>query len=294
MAACTLPTMAARDPGPLLLIGAAAARHANWPAGPSAAQAWGYLLLAGSCRCQAAAQDLRLVRGQLCWAPPGLAHRFSEPTDDLRLWLLCYDETDRASLGEVGTLVPTNMDDWNRVGLWCRGLTEAGLCYLDDLFGRVADCADGAEVHRLGRRWALAQAWRTWWAGSTVLSGGQRHPAIEQALALLHAGTAPTTLTALAKRCGLGHDHFGRLFHAQVGVGVVAYRNRLRVDRVLAKLQERDMPLLEAALACGFGSYAQFHRVFTGTYGITPSVWLRTWQEVNGTKRKKSGIRTEA
>ena len=74
----------------------------------------------------------------------------------------------------------------------------------------------------------------------------------------------------VARRIGLSLGRFARVFKAQMGMSVVEYRNRLRIDRFDTLLGEGRMTLLEAARAAGFGSYAQFHRVFRRLRGVTP------------------------
>ena len=66
-----------------------------------------------------------------------------------------------------------------------------------------------------------------------------------------------------------------RVFKAEMGMSLVEYRNRLRLDRFTALLDTGHRNLLEAALAAGFGSYAQFHRVFRALRHVTPSDYRR-------------------
>jgi AraC-like DNA-binding protein len=63
-------------------------------------------------------------------------------------------------------------------------------------------------------------------------------------------------------------------FRDQVGVPLVDYRNRVRVERFLGFVERGGGNLLRAALDAGFGSYAQFHRVFRRTLGVTPREYL--------------------
>jgi len=61
------------------------------------------------------------------------------------------------------------------------------------------------------------------------------------------------------------------LFKQQTGVALVDFRNRERVEKFLQIYgtgQRRTM--LDAALEAGFGSYAQFHRVFKRVTGRAP------------------------
>ena len=59
-----------------------------------------------------------------------------------------------------------------------------------------------------------------------------------------------------------------------MGVSLVEYRNRLRVERFFASVDRGGSNLQEAAQEAGFGSYAQFHRVFRKLLGTTPREYL--------------------
>jgi len=80
---------------------------------------------------------------------------------------------------------------------------------------------------------------------------------------------------AIARRLEVSVGWFARRFKAEMGMSLVEYRNRLRLDRVDALLAEGKTTLLEAALAAGFGSYAQFHRVFRSIRHLAPREFLQ-------------------
>jgi AraC-like DNA-binding protein len=90
--------------------------------------------------------------------------------------------------------------------------------------------------------------------------------------------TQDPTLTAeaLGVKLRLSASRMARVFKAEMGMSLVEYRNRLRLERFSALLDERGDNLLEAALSAGFGSYAQFHRVFLELRGTTPGSFLRS------------------
>ena len=66
----------------------------------------------------------------------------------------------------------------------------------------------------------------------------------------------------IAARLDISLSRLARVFKAELGMSLVAYRNRLRMERFSALVDQGHTNLLGAALAAGFGSYAQFHRVF--------------------------------
>jgi AraC-like DNA-binding protein len=80
----------------------------------------------------------------------------------------------------------------------------------------------------------------------------------------------------IAARLDLSVSRLARVFKAEMGMSLVEYRNRLRLDRFAVLLDRGRTNLLEAALAAGFGSYAQFHRVFRALRHMTPREYLQS------------------
>ena len=101
-----------------------------------------------------------------------------------------------------------------------------------------------------------------------------KHPAVRKAVELL---SDDPTLTGkeLAASAGISLSRIVRLFRAELGVSLVEYRNRLRVARIQALFDAGKCNLYEAAREAGFGSYAQFHRVFRASYGVAPRDYVR-------------------
>jgi len=79
----------------------------------------------------------------------------------------------------------------------------------------------------------------------------------------------------IARRLEVSAGWFARIFKAEMGMSLVEYRNRLRLDRVDALLDQGSRTLLQAARDAGFGSYAQFHRIFRKLRGVTPREYVR-------------------
>ncbi len=87
--------------------------------------------------------------------------------------------------------------------------------------------------------------------------------------------TPNLTAREIGEQLGLSESRVARLFKREMGVSLVDYRNRLRLERFFVLLEKSGNNLLEAALAAGFGSYAQFHRVFVAERGSPPRQYLR-------------------
>ncbi len=101
-----------------------------------------------------------------------------------------------------------------------------------------------------------------------------RSPAVVKAAQLLATDPALTS-KELGARLRLSSSRMARVFKAEMGMSLVEYRNRLRLERFTTLLDERGDNLLDAALRAGFGSYAQFHRVFVALRGTTPGKFVR-------------------
>jgi AraC-like DNA-binding protein len=102
------------------------------------------------------------------------------------------------------------------------------------------------------------------------------HPKLETAIRILADPDDTPTQAELARRVGLSPYYLSALFRNQTGLAIPAYRNRLRLQTFIRRAQARpEITLLRHALDAGFGSYAQFYRVFTAHMGVSPRRWAR-------------------
>ncbi len=101
---------------------------------------------------------------------------------------------------------------------------------------------------------------------------GQRQ--VRKAMAYIHAHYAePITRRALAAHLGLHEDSLSHYFAQEVGVTVVAYLNRYRVQQACKLLEATDKSIIEIALEVGFGSHSYFSRVLAAETGMTPTAY---------------------
>lgn len=87
------------------------------------------------------------------------------------------------------------------------------------------------------------------------------------------AGDIP--LAEIARACGLSVGHFSRAFRKSTGLAPHAWLMRARVEHAMTLLRQREQPILEIALACGFVDQSHFTRVFVQRVGLTPGAWRR-------------------
>jgi len=101
----------------------------------------------------------------------------------------------------------------------------------------------------------------------------ERSPLVRQILASL-TREPPVSGEQLAKELGVSPGHLARSFKSEMGCSLVEYRNRMRIERFFASVERGGSNIQEAAEEAGFGSYAQFHRVFRKLIGTTPRGYL--------------------
>src|SRR5580658_2365913 len=117
----------------------------------------------------------------------------------------------------------------------------------------------------------LLLCWRIQRTGRVLGDAVPLHPAVRRALKVLSEADWNQDLGQLAKACGVSESYLSRTFRRQIGVPLSRYRNSLRLSRFWEHYQHPEQTTIaEAVYASGFGSYAQFYKVFTQTYGCGP------------------------
>ena len=121
----------------------------------------------------------------------------------------------------------------------------------------------------------LLQCWRCQSAGKVPGNHVALHPAVRRALTLLSENEWEQGLGHLAKTCGVSEAYLSRTFRRQIGIPLSRYRNSLRLSRFWEHYRQPEQKTLaEAVYAAGFGSYAQFYKIFTQAYGRGPRASL--------------------
>ena len=84
-----------------------------------------------------------------------------------------------------------------------------------------------------------------------------------------------TPLAEVAAACGLSASHFSRAFRKSTGHPPHAWLMQARVERAMTLLRQREQPLSEIALACGFVDQSHLSRVFVQRVGMAPGAWRK-------------------
>lgn len=212
--------------------------------------------------------------GHLLWLWPGQRHVPSEWSPDLLAWIV---EWHPRCLARLKTARRRDMPPPAAPAQsFCRRLGAPALQRSDGLLAAVAACTRPEAFNR-GLDFALFALWDEFLAAEPVASCTAFHPKLEAAIGLLGHSELNLTQAQIAQRVRLSPYYLSALFRKQSGLTIPAYRQRLRLQEFFRRIHAHpEIRLLDHALAAGFGSYAQFFRVFTDALGASPRAWLRT------------------
>lgn len=127
-----------------------------------------------------------------------------------------------------------------------------------------------------GLRFLLLVSWRLHQSAIKKASQRRIHPSVQRALILISESNLEMSQDAVAAKCGVSAAYLSRLFTKQVGIPMSRYQNSVRLGRFWDLYSgETSVTVTEAMLEAGFGSYAQFFKVFTAEYGKGPRALLR-------------------
>lgn len=154
------------------------------------------------------------------------------------------------------------------------GSLDSDLLNREAGFGQASDFVfehRDPDVLNAGLHLLLLLCWRNRLAGGGSAVPVSLHPVVLRALKLLNEDGREWSLGELAKASGASKSSLSRIFHRQIGVPLSRYRNSLRLSEFLEQYRSsEEKTITEAAYAAGFGSYAQFYKVFLEAYKCGP------------------------
>ena len=242
------------------------------------------LVVAGTAKYLVGERRCDLVRGTLIWLFPEQDHLLLDESRDYAMWIVVIGP---ALLRRVCRGFPAMQLLVGDPGdVLARSLRPGLGSSMSSLLADIAAAGVDADRFNAGLSYAVLSAWAAFNNAETVALGFDVHPAVERAARLLRDESEHESLEALAERCALSRSRLSRLFKQQAGVSLVEYRRRQCLDRFLAIFgRGRRLTLLDAALQAGFGSYANFHRVFKQSMRQSPAEYRRQQRESPSSSR---------
>jgi len=224
-------------------------------------------------------QRVEVQEGSLIWLFPEQEHMLVDH-ENLTMWIMVF----RSDLVEEMIMRVPALATRDPGEVMMRQLPDRCVRLLDTIAQELAVGFQPLQCHDLGLAWWLASAWNAFERGEAD-DAGPLHPSIARAMSLLRE--EPTRdLKTLAVQSGLSPSQLSRLFKRQAGLSITDFRNRLRLESFFSKSNGNgNKTMLAAALDAGFGSYAQFNRVFRKQMGCSPEAYQKVQRE-NGNKEK--------
>ncbi len=211
-----------------------------------------------------------LEPNSLLWLFPEHEHLMLDQSEDFQIWVLvikpghlrqlCTDPDTQLLLQRASS------------GSFFRYVNQQQLKRLISLCEEVLQREKNAALFNAGLGYLLLSAWAAFNNGSSLPLPDAGHPAVERIARMVHSGQSADDLHAIAALVDRSPETVSRLFKKQTGITLTEFRNRCRINRFLELYGHgHTKTMLEAALEAGFGSYAQFYRVFLQIMEITPA-----------------------
>lgn len=213
-------------------------------------------------------EKCQVQRGDLIWLYPNQNHVIVRETPDMEMWIGVFRPEALSKIATDPNQAPLHHGDASHES--CRRLPLGQTQRLNALLDEIHTTKDQSAHFNAGLGYAFLTCWQ-YFENANAIPIEDVHPAVEKAARYLQDETSNQNLTVLSLHAGLSPARLSRLFKQQTGISMVRFRNRLRLNKFLqlhGAGQRHTM--LDAALAAGFGSYPQFHRVFKTEMGCTP------------------------
>ena len=216
-----------------------------------------------------------LSAGTLTWLFPTQEHVLVDESTDHALWWAVFRPSLVARAATSPHTRPLLQSD--PTGRYSRRLDPQRLGRLGALFHELHEAEPRNDtLFNVGLSYLLLSAWQAFLDSDDLVGGVAVHPAVDRVARLLHTDPGTGNLAELARTVGLSPSHLSRLFNTQMGLTISRFRNQQRLQRFVNLYGNgRHTTALAAAHQAGFGSYAQFYRVFRQEVGRNPTT-LRT------------------
>lgn len=215
-----------------------------------------------------------LLPGHIVWIFPNQRHMPSRWADNLEMWIVeCTADVIASLPPKTRKALSCHQPD----DQYCRCVEEDDKHTLDHLLSGLRSTMFNPLTFNRGLPFAVSALWDAYAHGHAAVDAIGFDPKVEKALDLINQpGGMDLSVLRLAEIVRLAPRHLSVHFQEQVGHTIPQYRNRLRIQQFF-KMHEKHpaWDLTTLALEAGFGSYAQFFRIFKEYVGCAPQLWIR-------------------
>lgn len=232
------------------------------------------LVMAGRGTYIVAGERRRLQPRTLLWLFPEQEHMLLDFTRDFTMWILVFSpELAEEMIPRVPVLAKRDPGS-----VLMRALPRKCVRLLDSVAQELSTGFQPLDCHELGLAWWLTSAWNAYEHGDAD-DAGPLHSAVARAMALLRED-ASRDLKTLAREARISPSQLSRLFKRQAGVSITDFRNRLRLETFIDRRDgAQAKAMFVIAKDAGFGSYAQFNRVFRRELKCSPEEYYHAQRQ---------------
>jgi len=243
------------------------------------------LVLRGRVRVRSGYSSYQVHAGQLVWHLPGIEHAVEELSDDCQLRVVHFEPDVCAKFAPpAGNAVACRVSEpgeslmgWaaDLGTLTCgRPVVELKAKDRDRLLEHCdLTCADAAMTAEQAST-RLHAAFSVAWAATQADHDDRRPLSVVELASCLLFDDPSLERSALCSALDVSEGYLSRRFRAELGVSFSAQRARTRVSAFVTQVNRERRNYLDAALASGFNSYSQLHRVFCQVVGMNPKAYF--------------------
>jgi AraC-like DNA-binding protein len=235
------------------------------------------LVTAGSAYYIVNATRTLVTPGTLIWFSPAHEHILVDVSDSFSMWIGVLAVEAGREIGSARGYESFGSLDGDRVQ--ARRLPAACVRELSGLCSALSRTSVESDPTRFNRGidYLFMEAWSAYRDGRAVAIGDEVSPLVAAVLRAVSDAGGCLQLRELERRLNASGSWISRAFRRETGIGFVEYCNRVKLARFeqLATAHPHRT-LTSLALDTGFGSYAQFYRVYRAAYGSGPAGSGRT------------------
>lgn len=256
------------------------------------------IVIRGSAEYVLSNQRYMLAPGSIVWLFPGQEHLLAKTDPQFEMYVVVFKE----ELFKNKFLTKDKYNillDPNPSGSFCRRISMASIEKLERVCESLSELNSKKEVispayyyagqafgfkknseylHsdpvllNAGLSYLLTIGWHLFITEGAEENKEVLNPAVEKAISKLKSFPEKDySLLELSNECGISSSRLSRLFNEQMGLSIVDYKNKLKLEQFIDCLKtHQDYSISEACYSVGFGSYSQFYKIFKQNFGISP------------------------
>lgn len=226
----------------------------------------------GSCVYLIDEKRVECPKGSMIWGFPDQERTLYDRSPDLSLWVIeftsefiesvCMEEADRI------------LRESHPEEIYYRRIPSAEHRFIRPILHRLLqqDALPGNDYFNAALHYVLLHCWQIFLSAGKLTDYQSVHPAVAKVVHLIRdEGDLESSVADLADKSGLCTSRLIPLFQEQMGMTITDFRNRQKLETFLDLYHHNGrFNMLGTALEAGFGSYAQFYRVFKNAMTQSP------------------------